>query len=145
MRGRSSVLAASESESCKISHNYQIDHNHHRRRLRQCERLGSGPILSLACPFFSPKVFIVHTLPVTETSTGQNPLSKGSNDLISAYRRVRELSESLCQTLQPEDCVVQTVPEVSPTKWHLAHTSWFFETFVVKEAVSGHTLINPED
>ena len=63
---------------------------------------------------------------------------------VAAYRRVRELSESLCQTLQPEDCVVQTVPEVSPTKWHLAHTSWFFETFVVKEALSDHTPINPQ-
>jgi ergothioneine biosynthesis protein EgtB len=44
--------------------------------------------------------------------------------------------------LQPEDCVVQTVPEVSPTKWHLAHTSWFFETFVLKDALPGYSPIN---
>jgi hypothetical protein len=74
----------------------------------------------------------------------QNQPSKGSDDLDAAYYRVRGLSESLCETLQPEDCVVQTVPEVSPTKWHLAHTSWFFETFVVKAALSNYTPINPQ-
>jgi ergothioneine biosynthesis protein EgtB len=44
--------------------------------------------------------------------------------------------------LQPEDCVVQTIPEVSPTKWHLAHTSWFFETFILKDALPGYSPIN---
>jgi DinB superfamily len=90
----------------------------------------------------------VPTLPLasigTATRTLQNQLSKGSDDLDAAYCRVRELSESLCETLQPEDCVIQTVPEVSPTKWHLAHTSWFFETFVLKEALSDYTMINPQ-
>src|ERR1700756_883050 len=66
------------------------------------------------------------------------------NDFVAAYCRVRELSESLCETLQPEDCVVQTMPEVSPTKWHLAHTSWFFETFVLKEALPDYTPIHPQ-
>jgi hypothetical protein len=56
----------------------------------------------------------------------------GAAELIERFRRVRRFSEELCQTLEPEDCVVQTMPEMSPTKWHLAHTSWFFETFVVK-------------
>ena len=52
--------------------------------------------------------------------------------LLERYRKVRDFSTRLCQTLQPEDFVVQSMPDVSPTKWHLAHTSWFFETFVVK-------------
>lgn len=52
--------------------------------------------------------------------------------LIQRYRKVREFTSRLCRTLQPEDYVVQSMPDVSPTKWHLAHTSWFFETFVVK-------------
>lgn len=53
-------------------------------------------------------------------------------DLIERYRRVRDFTARLCRNLQPEDYVVQSMPDVSPTKWHLAHTSWFFETFVVK-------------
>jgi ergothioneine biosynthesis protein EgtB len=55
-----------------------------------------------------------------------------SESLIERYRRVRDFSARLCRNLQPEDYVVQSMPDVSPTKWHLAHTSWFFETFVVK-------------
>jgi ergothioneine biosynthesis protein EgtB len=55
-----------------------------------------------------------------------------SERLMERYRRVRDFSARLCRNLQPEDYVVQSMPDVSPTKWHLAHTSWFFETFVVK-------------
>jgi ergothioneine biosynthesis protein EgtB len=56
----------------------------------------------------------------------------GREYLIERYRRVRDFTARLCRNLQPEDYVVQSMPDVSPTKWHLAHTSWFFETFVVK-------------
>src|SRR5689334_5199375 len=52
--------------------------------------------------------------------------------LLTRYREVRQFTERLCEALQPEDCVVQSMPDVSPTKWHLAHTSWFFETFILK-------------
>lgn len=51
--------------------------------------------------------------------------------LTSRYERVRRLSETLCEGLEREDYVVQTMDDVSPTKWHLAHTSWFFETFLL--------------
>jgi ergothioneine biosynthesis protein EgtB len=54
-------------------------------------------------------------------------------DLGSAYLRVRQASIELAAGLDPEDCVIQTIPEVSPTKWHLAHTSWFFEQFCLLE------------
>jgi ergothioneine biosynthesis protein EgtB len=55
-----------------------------------------------------------------------------SDRLIEQFRQVRDFSTRLCRTLEPEDYVVQSMPDVSPTKWHLAHTSWFFETFIVK-------------
>ncbi|HEX7516331.1 MAG TPA: ergothioneine biosynthesis protein EgtB [Chthoniobacterales bacterium] len=55
-----------------------------------------------------------------------------SRSLIEQFRQVRDFSTRLCRSLEPEDYVVQSMPDVSPTKWHLAHTSWFFETFVLK-------------
>ena len=48
------------------------------------------------------------------------------------YRLVRDHSRRICATLEPEDCVIQSMPDVSPIRWHLAHTTWFFETFVLK-------------
>ena len=52
--------------------------------------------------------------------------------LSDRYREVRARTLSLIAELQPEDTVVQTMPDVSPTKWHLAHVTWFFERFVLK-------------
>lgn len=52
--------------------------------------------------------------------------------LADDYRRVRAASLELCRTLEPEDTVVQSMPDVSPTKWHLAHVTWFFERMVLE-------------
>jgi ergothioneine biosynthesis protein EgtB len=51
--------------------------------------------------------------------------------LRTRYQEVRRFSALLCETLLPEDCTVQSMPDVSPTRWHLAHTTWFFEEFVL--------------
>ncbi|HEY1583805.1 MAG TPA: ergothioneine biosynthesis protein EgtB [Chthoniobacterales bacterium] len=61
-----------------------------------------------------------------------NPGDFRAAKLLERYRHIRRFSERLCSSLEPEDFVVQSMPDVSPTKWHLAHTSWFFETFVLK-------------
>jgi ergothioneine biosynthesis protein EgtB len=65
-------------------------------------------------------------------------------ELLERYLRVRRFSEELCQTLEPEDYVIQTMPEMSPTKWHLAHTSWFFETFVAKPHLPDYRPLHPQ-
>lgn len=54
--------------------------------------------------------------------------------VLQAYQRVRRFSERLAETLSPEDAALQSMTSASPTKWHLAHTTWFFETFVLKES-----------
>jgi len=65
------------------------------------------------------------------------------NSLVAQYRAVRNQTVSLCEPLQVEDFVVSTMPDVSPTKWHLAHTSWFFETFVLADHMPDYTSPNP--
>jgi hypothetical protein len=61
------------------------------------------------------------------------------SSLATRFRSIRNYTENLCASLDPEDCVAQSMPDTSPTKWHLAHTTWFFETFVLKEHASGYT------
>ncbi len=61
-----------------------------------------------------------------------------STSPLKSYRRVREFTESICSTLEREDFVVQTMPDVSPTKWHVAHTTWFFETFMLRPHLDGY-------
>jgi ergothioneine biosynthesis protein EgtB len=63
--------------------------------------------------------------------------------LIERYQQVRECSEDLCAPLTPEDFVIQSMPDCSPTKWHLAHVSWFFETFLLQPAVANYQSPNP--
>src|SRR5436305_12260465 len=77
-------------------------------------------------------------LPRTETPEAR------AGHFIERYRAVRGQSERLCEPLLPEDCVVQSMPDVSPTKWHLAHTSWFFETFILKVWMAGYRPEVPE-
>ena len=63
--------------------------------------------------------------------------------LASCYRRVRNESECICRPLETEDYCIQTMPDVSPAKWHLAHTSWFFETFLLDRFQSGYRSFHP--
>ena len=60
------------------------------------------------------------------------------SELATRYGAVRALSEELVRPLTPEDQNVQSMPDASPAKWHLAHTSWFFETFVLQTGLPGY-------
>ena len=60
------------------------------------------------------------------------------------FRTVRRCTLSLCARLTPEDMMVQSCPEASPAKWHLAHTAWFFESFVLREFLPGYRVFNAD-
>ena len=64
--------------------------------------------------------------------------------LLARFHQIRNFTDRLCADLEPEDQVVQSMPDVSPTKWHLAHTTWFFETFVLRKFMLGYCPEIPE-
>jgi ergothioneine biosynthesis protein EgtB len=74
-------------------------------------------------------------------TTTSDPLSQTS--ALAAYRGVRSFSEQLCEPLVTEDYVVQSAVETSPPKWHLAHVTWFFETFLLIPYLRGYRAFHP--
>ena len=66
----------------------------------------------------------------------------GETSLSDRYRAVRRASEALARPLSAEDQQTQSMPDTSPAKWHLAHTSWFFETFVLAPYLAGYDLFD---
>jgi ergothioneine biosynthesis protein EgtB len=63
-------------------------------------------------------------------------------DLAQRYQRIRDQSLSLCESLAAEDMTVQSMPDTSPTKWHLAHVTWFFERFILTPGMSGYEVFD---
>ena len=64
--------------------------------------------------------------------------------LLDRYRAVRAATLALTAPLSPEDMMVQSCAEASPAKWHLAHTTWFFETFVLREFLPAYQDFHPD-
>ncbi|MCB1723154.1 MAG: ergothioneine biosynthesis protein EgtB [Gammaproteobacteria bacterium] len=64
-------------------------------------------------------------------------------DVARHYRKVRQATEALCEPLATEDYGLQTMPDVSPVKWHIAHTSWFFETFILLPNLRTYPVFDP--
>jgi ergothioneine biosynthesis protein EgtB len=73
-----------------------------------------------------------------------HPSSRRVERLLTRFHQTRDFTNSLCAGLEPEDYVVQSMPDVSPTKWHFAHTTWFFETFILKKFSPGYRAEIPE-
>src|SRR5271154_56703 len=70
--------------------------------------------------------------------------TRASAPLLDRFRSVRAATLALIAPLTPEDLMVQSCPEASPVKWHLAHTSWFFETFVLSESLPHYQPFPPD-
>jgi ergothioneine biosynthesis protein EgtB len=79
---------------------------------------------------------------VRRASAVEDTASPG--DLAASYGEVRRQTEALCRPLATEDYVVQSMPDVSPPKWHLAHTTWFFETFLLRPYAAGYAVFHPQ-
>jgi ergothioneine biosynthesis protein EgtB len=74
----------------------------------------------------------------------QQPVELNVSSVIEKFQKVRGVSESLCEPLIIEDYGLQAMAETSPAKWHLAHTTWFFETFLLKPKLQSYKPLNTQ-
>src|SRR5271166_669915 len=70
------------------------------------------------------------------------PAEEARSTLAARFRAVREATMALAAPLSAEDCAIQSMADASPVKWHLAHTSWFFETFVLEPHLPGYRIFD---
>jgi ergothioneine biosynthesis protein EgtB len=78
------------------------------------------------------------------STTSQAYLPSSSSAYIARFNEVRATSKSIAAPLSPEDQQVQSMADVSPTKWHLGHTTWFFETFLLQPNDPGYETFDPQ-
>lgn len=77
-------------------------------------------------------------------TTPVNADPQSPEELIRYYQSVRSFTERMCEPMVNEDYVIQSMPDVSPTKWHLAHVTWFFETFVLGNNYPNYEPLNKQ-
>ena len=79
-------------------------------------------------------------------STSPSPLYEGAptdvGSLVANYQEVRQATERLCEPLEIEDYMIQAMPDASPTKWHIGHVSWFFETVLLRPFLPDYKPLN---
>src|SRR5690349_23468216 len=68
----------------------------------------------------------------------------GDETLLEYYTRVRKATEKLCEPLEIEDYIPQPVVDVSPPKWNIAHTTWFFEEMILKKFMPGYQIFDEQ-
>jgi ergothioneine biosynthesis protein EgtB len=81
------------------------------------------------------------------TQLNERPIitqSTSADYFVEQYQKVRSFTEQLCEPLVTEDYVIQSMPDVSPTKWHIAHVTWFWETFLLLPALPGYQSLHPQ-
>ncbi|GAB4285912.1 MAG: ergothioneine biosynthesis protein EgtB [Ignavibacteriaceae bacterium] len=74
----------------------------------------------------------------TEAENKIKPASENQDHISELFIKIRKFTEQLCLPLETEDYVIQSMPDVSPAKWHLAHTTWFFEAFILDKYVKNY-------
>jgi ergothioneine biosynthesis protein EgtB len=79
-----------------------------------------------------------------EYEASKSAVAVADQSLLERFREVRRRSLDLCGPLTPEDMMVQSCAEASPAKWHLAHTAWFFESFILREFAPGYRDFNSD-
>jgi ergothioneine biosynthesis protein EgtB len=86
----------------------------------------------------------LHSPQIGGCALSSTTISGPRSEILNRFNEVRRGTLALCAPLTPEDMMVQSCPEASPAKWHLAHTTWFFESFVLKEFLPGYRLFNDD-
>src|SRR5215813_6530663 len=82
-------------------------------------------------------------MPVSEIAEQLTASAAERDVALERFEVVRRESEALTANLTPEDQAIQSMPDVSPTKWHLAHTTWFFETFILTRFDPNYRMFDP--
>src|SRR3954453_17819400 len=81
-------------------------------------------------------------MPAALKEAPSNLFAPERQSFLEAFRRVRDETERRAAPLSPEDQAIQPMPDASPTKWHRAHTTWFFETFLVQPNNIGYKVFD---
>lgn len=80
----------------------------------------------------------------TSENAEQRRQSGPTISLADRFRAIRQFTQKLCEPLEIEDYIIQSMADASPTRWHIAHTTWFFETFVLARAVKSYQPFHPK-